>query len=166
LRIIHIESIDKSAGNDIEKKIKELAFSHRVPRSHITYDSDGVGGFLKGYLQNSVPFRNGARPISILRKFQQDYSNLKSQCYYKLAEYVNSQKIYIEARVSAKTKEMIEEELSIIKNGRPMEDGKLTVQRKQQMVEVLGRSPDFSDCMMMRMYFEVAKVKKMGRVLN
>ncbi|GAF76270.1 unnamed protein product, partial [marine sediment metagenome] len=37
----------------------------------------------------------------------------------------------------------------------PDKDGKLGLVGKEVVKQEIGRSPDFSDCMMMRMYFEI-----------
>jgi hypothetical protein len=42
-------------------------------------------------------------------------------------------------------------------------DNKVTVQSKDEMKKVLGKSPDLSDALMMRMYFEVKNLKSTGR---
>ena len=39
-------------------------------------------------------------------------------------------------------------------------DGKKKIVSKDKVKEILGRSPDVSDMVMMRMYFEIKKVKK------
>ena len=35
-------------------------------------------------------------------------------------------------------------------------DGKIAIEGKEKMKEILGRSPDFADAIMMRMIFDVA----------
>jgi hypothetical protein len=42
-------------------------------------------------------------------------------------------------------------------------DNKVAVQSKDEMKKVLGKSPDLSDALMMRMYFEVKNLKSTGR---
>jgi hypothetical protein len=42
-------------------------------------------------------------------------------------------------------------------------DNKVQVQSKDEMKKVLGKSPDLSDALMMRMYFEIKSMKATGR---
>ena len=43
-------------------------------------------------------------------------------------------------------------------------DGKLEVLKKKEIKELIGRSPDFTDAMMMRMYFDLKPAMSMGSV--
>jgi len=52
-------------------------------------------------------------------------------------------------------KDQIIEELEQVKRHNIDKDGKLAVIPKEKVKELLGRSPDFSDALMMRMYFEL-----------
>ena len=54
-------------------------------------------------------------------------------------------------------KEMLIEELEIIKSKDMDKDGKLKVRSKEEVKQDIGRSPDFSDTLMMRMWFEYKK---------
>ena len=51
------------------------------------------------------------------------------------------------------------EDLEQIKRKNADMDGKLCIIGKDEIKEKLGRSPDFSDAMMMRMYFELQKAR-------
>lgn len=146
-RIEKIYTEDKSSGKGIEEKIKQLAEKYKVPRSHIIYDNDGVGGFLGSYLEGAIPFVNGSKALN-----DENYQNLKTQCYFKLADYINENKIYC---VDATYKEQIVEELDLISQKDPDKDGKLKIIPKETIKEKLGRSPDFADAIMMRMFFEL-----------
>jgi len=86
-----------------------------------------------------------------------NYRNLKSQCYFLLAKYINEKKISCFKDVRVETKQFIIEELEQVKRKNIDKDGKLEIVAKEDVKELLGRSPDFSDAMMMRMYFEVNK---------
>jgi hypothetical protein len=59
---------------------------------------------------------------------------------------------------SDKVKELICQELEVIKSETLDKDGKLSVINKDKMKEILNRSPDFADMLMMRMYFEVRTI--------
>lgn len=146
-RLIDIVSVDKMEADEVEAIVKKQAESHKVPRSNIAYDADGLGSFLRGYLKGAKPFHNGSKPTN-----NENYQNLKTQCAYKLAEKINANEIYI---ATEKHKEEIIEEIEQLKKYKADHDGKQMITPKDKMKEVLGRSPDFLDMMIMRMFFEV-----------
>lgn len=150
LRVIHYLVMEKSTGKDIEDNIKRLANDYNIGRSNIIYDSDGVGLFLEGYLSGAISFKNNAKALSECDK-KVEYKNLKSQCQFKLSELINENKIYFECDI-AEIKNLIWEELECYKNRNLDEDGKLETLRKKEIKQLIGRSPDYTDALMMRMY--------------
>lgn len=131
------------------EKIFELQTLYQVPPSRVVVDEDGVGGGVVDQL-GCMGFVNNSRPIG-----SENFANLKSQCYFKLAEIINSSGIYIELGDSL-TRQLIIEELEQVKQYNMDKDGKKQVLPKDKVKEVLGRSPDFSDMLMMRMYLELS----------
>ena len=104
-------------------------------------------------------FINNARPVEPKRaniSTKRNYDMLKTQCYFKLAEYVNTGKIRISVDDPA-IKEKLVEELDIIVEMWLDQDSKIKIIKKEDIIAKLWRSPDFSDAMMMRMYYEVIK---------
>jgi len=158
LYIYKVFAYGKTSGDFIERKIIELAKSESVPRSNIILDEDGIGGPIMDNIPGIKGFINNASPIKEMTGGQEisNYSNLKSQCYFKLAEYINAGKIgaYFS---NPEYKEILIEDLEQIKRKDPDKDTKMQIVPKDEMKEKLGRSPDFSDCMMFRMYFEIKK---------
>jgi len=53
-------------------------------------------------------------------------------------------------------KELLIEDLEQVKRKDIDKDGKVRIVEKDVIRENIGRSPDFSDCMMMRMLFELS----------
>lgn len=138
----------KQGTNVTAEQIKELEKIHNVPRSHVIIDEDGIGGGVvdqlpgcKGFIAQTRPFRD------------ENYQNLKAQCTYLLAKKVNAREIAITCD-DATEKEQTIEELEQIKSKDTDKDGKLNIQPKDKIKEVIGRSPDYADSLMMRMYFE------------
>lgn len=139
----------------IEKKIRDFAVQYSVPLSKIVYDADGAGIFLRGYLAGANPFYNNSSPIN--EKGQKvQYINLKSQCYFKMAERINEGKYLIGCNLS-KYKEDLFEELEMVKNRNIDTDNKLAVLKKEEIKEYIGRSPDLTDAFAMREFFELKK---------
>jgi phage terminase large subunit len=145
-----------------EKEIDELCRQYAIPRSRVVVDEDGVGGGIydhlhgiKGFVNNSRPFERPKPPMQPLAIH--NFGNLKAQCYFALADMVNSDKIGIYQDVPVEMREKLIEDLEQIKKKDPDKDGKIYVTPKDEIKENIGRSCDHGDCMMMRMLFEVAR---------
>lgn len=154
LKVIFIKTIAKCGIDQLEIECRTLASQYNIPFSHIIADEDGVGGGLvdnmrgiKGFVGNSTPLEeNGIKP---------NFKNLRSQCYYRLADYVNKHRLAIECKDET-IKHLITEELEQIKGANiDNTDQKRSVISKDKIKEVLGRSPDYADTLMMRMWFEL-----------
>lgn len=152
LEVTNIKTIAKCTIDQLATEVRTLASEHRVPYSRIIADEDGVGGGLvdmlkgiKGFVGNSSPLEEQGKRVN--------FKNLRSQCYYKLADYVYLHKMRINA--SQTEQEIITEELEQIKGESIGSDQKLRVISKDKIKEVIGRSPDYADTLMMRMYFEL-----------
>jgi phage terminase large subunit len=137
---------------EVAELIKNFATEYKVPTSNIVCDEDGVGGGVvdilrcKGFVNNSSPLIN---PVT---RQKENFDNLKSQCYYKLADMVNKAELYIQA--DGKQKQTIIQELEQVKQKSVDNDMKKGVIPKDKVKAAIGRSPDFSDCLAMRMFFE------------
>lgn len=143
--------MDESSIVEAAASINQLAKQEGVPRSHIVVDDDGIGGGVVDLLPGCLPFNGGAKPIPQKGR-DQNYMNLKGQCSYELAQYVNDREMYI---ADMRHRERVEEELAHVKRYKMDNDGKLRVLPKEKVKESLGRSPDFADVMMMRMMPEL-----------
>lgn len=152
-QVTQVKIIDKNDGAGAAKAIADMKLKHGVPASHVVYDADGVGGGLTGIVAGQE-FHNGGRPLLKDGK-QENYDNLKTQCYYHLAEKMNNAEIYISAALPNDLCTELIEELEQVKRRDMDSDGKLKIVSKEQMKAALGRSPDLADCLMMRMFFEL-----------
>lgn len=161
-------AFDRLNSSSIREKIREFASSDRIPFSQILVDAVGVGEHLPHdpLLDGIIGFKSSYAPIKtdqdIVRlpnvKYVEkpilvsDYKNLRSQCVFTLADLVNNHKIASE--VTGDAKEKILEELPLYQDA-SQGDGKRFATPKEDVKEMLGRSPDDSDTWIMRMYFEV-----------
>lgn len=102
----------------------------------------------KGFVANSTPIPIKGQKLN--------FNNLKSQCYFKLADMVNAAEIYIDSPDTTVT-DMIIEELEVVKQKDVDKDNKMAVISKDRVKELIGRSPDYSDTLMMRMFLELSK---------
>jgi phage terminase large subunit len=135
-------------------KIKAYQNHYGIPNSQTIADEDGVGGGVvdilgcKGFVNNSRPFNN---PIT---QEPENYTNLKSQCYFRLAERINKGGLFIDCD-DIEIKQAVIQELEQVKQYNMDKDGKRQVLPKDKVKELIGRSPDFADTLMMREYFEL-----------
>jgi len=151
-KVVKIITLKKSLTTETAKQIKAQANAFNIPMSRVVCDEDGVGGGVvdqlscKGFVNNS-------------KAIEGNYSNLKSECGFKLAEKINKAEIFISCPDET-TKAYIIEELEQIKHSDVDSEGKLTMMSKEKVKERIGRSPDYSDALLMRMYFELPHVGK------
>lgn len=149
---------DFSPSLVVERKIRTIAERRRVARSRIVVDADGVGAFLSGYLTGIKEFHGNEAAAD------KKYTNIKAQCYYKLAEAVTKREIkfvYIDAygrevEMPPNIKDQIVEELGVIRIVH-RDDGKWGINSKEEQKKILGRSPDIADALMMAMWHRVFK---------
>lgn len=154
-RVEKIIEMATSTVNESVAAINSLAAENNVNRSNIIVDEDGVGGGVKDYL-DCIGFVNNSKPIKVKGK-EENFSNLKSQCYYKLAEIINRNEIYINC--DEKQEQYITEELEMIRLAKEVDASKITLLSKDEIKKKIGRSPDYSDALMMRVYFELKQRK-------
>lgn len=134
------------------EKVKEFQTRFQISNSDTIADEDGVGGGVVDILK-CRGFVNNSRPVEIFGQTE-NFTNLKSQCYFHLAERINKGGVYIECN-DPEMKATIIEELEQVKQHNMDKDGKRAVLPKDKVKELIGRSPDFSDTIMMREWFEL-----------
>lgn len=149
-RVIELYTMNKSSITEIAQIIRDFAFKYKIPMANVIADEDGVGGGVVDIL-GCKGFVNNSKPMLVDNQIVQ-YQNLKSQCYFKLAEVIQSDQMYINCNDGSVIDE-ITKELEQVKRDKIDSDGKLTIVSKEMVKQFIGRSPDYSDALMMRMYF-------------
>lgn len=150
--VIEIHELNISLINEIVDLINTLKTKYKINNRRIVIDGDGVGGGVVDYLKGTVDFVNNGKALN-----GENYRNLKTQCYYKLSENINNIKIF---NYSLNQKQNIIQELSVVGRKNIDKDGPLEILSKEEVKQMINRSPDFSDAMMMRMYFELKPTGK------
>ena len=82
-----------------------------------------------------------------------NYANLKSQCGWKLAELINEHKMRVSADGHRDT--ITEEVSATLKEKDADKEMPLRLIPKEEVKDVLGRSPDIGDTLLMRAWFEI-----------
>ena len=121
-------------------------------------DEDGVGFGLVKDCAGVKGFVNNSRALTKekedeLDEVQHNYANLKAQCWFELANYVNNGLIGIYPGIPVEEKNALIEDLEQIKQKNPGKDQPLRILTKEEIKEFLGRSTDLGDTFMMRMWF-------------
>jgi hypothetical protein len=143
--LIEIKELRKSKITETVAVIKAMISAKGVKLGNVILDEDGIGGGAVD-LVACRGFQNGSRA-----KHPETYTNLKAECYFKLAELIEKGKVSFPEN----HRDTIVKELDMIRRRRPEADGKLSVTSKEELNRMHGISPDFADMIMMRCYFEL-----------
>jgi hypothetical protein len=154
--LIDFTIMNKSKGNEVINAINKMKNNHGVPNSRIVFDNDGVGGFVDGFIEGAIEFKNGSKAAN-----DENYSNKKTQCFYKSSD--NIEKYYIPDEVANRMydskmtlRQRLIYERKAIKKHKKDSDGKLQIiDKTEQKVYLNGESPDLLDAFMMREVFEL-----------
>lgn len=152
------EEITKSGLDEVVAKAKALQARYSIALSNIIADEDGVGGgvvdFLKckGFVNNSSPLE--MREGSVFVK--PNYDNLKSQCSIKMAEMIVNRQTG-EICDNDAVQQCTAEEMEQVKLKDIDKDGRQGILPKDRVKEMIGRSPDEWDSIMMRYWFALRK---------
>ena len=138
----------KNTITGLADSVTNLMKEYKVSRINVIADEDGVGGGLVDILR-CKGFVNGSRALN-----NENYSNLKSQCSHKMGMKI------VRGEVGEVCKDnslidVISEEMETVKLVDMDKDGKIKVLPKDRVKELIGRSPDEWDTIMMRYWFEL-----------
>lgn len=153
LAAVEFQTLEKKTTDVTVGIVRDLQQKHGVIAKNIIVDSDGVGSGVVDQLRGCTSFVNNARAIN-----EENYSNVKSQCYHALADAVTRHEIYVGCEFTKRN--TIIEEFEQVRRGRGDDLKRVSVVGKDEVKKTLGRSPDYSDAIMLRMHHEVKKRKK------
>lgn len=167
LELYRMEVFERLNTETIVSHIRDYASLERIPYSHIAVDAIGIGAgvasssLLDGivaYKSSHQAFKTDIDPVRLPNVHYtkdapliSEYKNLRSQCVFTLAQHVNDHNLAVKVE-DTRIKEAIIEELSTYQDASPG-DGKRTATKKEDVKAILGRSPDITDTLIMRMYF-------------
>jgi len=164
-----VEIFERLNTEGIINQIREYAASERIPYSQIAVDAigEGAGVASSSLLDGIVAFKSSLGAIKTdidpvrlpnvhytkEASLISEYRNLRSQCVFTLADLVNNH--LISARIEdVRIKEQVIEELAMYQDV-SKGDSKRMATEKPHIKELLGRSPDCSDTLIMRMFFVI-----------
>ncbi len=141
-------SLSVSLITDTVTKARELQKEFGISNGNTIADEDGVGGGVVDSLR-CIGFVNNSRALR-----GENYENLKSQCSILMAKKINRGEV-VERCEDSEVIDMTSEEMEQIKLKDIDKDGKLGIVPKDQIKNLIGRSPDDWDDIMMRYWFEL-----------
>ena len=162
---IEFQVFKKSSMTEIQNCINALRTKYGIPKHLCLADEDGIGGGvvdncgISGFINNSAPIEEEG----LLGKEKKNYQNLQAQCIYKLADKINENSIFVKAELTDEWDAELVEDMETIESYKSDMDGKLRILPKELVKEKIGRSPDWRDVIMMRVYFELKKLAPRGR---
>ena len=153
---LEVKVYTKLSTTELSTEIKDIMRMYGIHPTNVIVDSDGVGGGVADQIRGTN-FVNNSKALQ-----EQNFINLKSQCYVKLSELFKEGKISINIMEPSVVDELTQELLAV-KLKDIDKDNKVAVMSKDEMKKILGKSPDLSDAFMMRMYYEIKNLKSTGR---
>lgn len=168
LELSDLDIVDKSKGDKVIDVIKTMAQLYKVQNADITYDADGVGGFVDGFIAGAMPFHGGSPVVEVKdpvsgKMIKEDYKNLKAQCFYRSGSRVARGEMKISERVANKMyddkmtvrQRFLHERKAIKRDKVDMDNKKCIITKAEMKAALNGESPDLMDVFMMREYFEL-----------
>jgi len=169
LELYRVEEFERMNTEGIIAQTRDYASAERIPYSQIAVDAIGVGAGVAssslldgvvGYKSSYQAMKTDIDPVKLPNihyrneaSLTSEYKNLRSQCVFTLAQLVNDHKIAVKLD-NGIIKERIIEELALYQDA-SKGDGKRMATQKDDLKALLGRSPDITDTLLMRMYFQI-----------
>lgn len=149
-----IIKIEKNDTNSLLKEVNRLKNEYKIRNSRIIVDAIGVGKGVADLISGCVHFISSNSALD-----GGAFVNIKTQLYYKMFEFFENREIYIKDK---QYKEKIIEEFRCHKIEKMNMDAKAALTKKEDVKKILRRSPDFSDAIIMRSFFEIRKPNKVS----
>jgi phage terminase large subunit len=149
IKIIQLKKLEQA---QIELKVRELMKTYNIRITHVITDAVGIGVGLKERLRGCVGFIANSRPLN-----NEGFQHQKAQLYYRFAQLINDGTIGI---ADGTYRQEIIQELEAHKLYNTDKDTRAEITPKPLVKQTIGRSPDFSDSLVLRAYFEYKKTSQ------
>lgn len=150
--------ISVSDGLEVVDAIKSMMMKWHINPSNVTFDANNLGGFITGFIKNTVPFFNNGKADNT-----NYYTNRKTECADKWADRMNDRNtdannklLYSIDPILANTNfgertlmEHLIHERKAMRLADSSYDGKKSLIKKTEMKQLLGHSPDFIETFFM-----------------
>lgn len=158
-RIIDLIVENKSTPDSVKNLILMKKETYNVKLKNIVYDGSWLWWGLS-WLGCEI-FTGASKPIPSKEATEQEkewlnktYLNLRSQCFFQLAKRIKDWSLSIK-NIDWDLQTRILEELDVIQAWKIEKDWPLQIIPKEEIRNILWRSPDIADTISMRVYFEL-----------
>lgn len=146
----------KNSTKELVDYLEPLCQKEKIGRSNVVVDEDGVGGGVVDFFEGCKGFVNNSRAIEVPNPvYKRNYANLKAQCYFAAADSVNARLTGVYSTGEETVRNKLIEDLEQVRRKNPDKDEPIRLVGKEELKEILGRSPDFGDAFMMRWIWEI-----------
>lgn len=160
----------KTLVSCIQTKLREWG----VEECNFTYDLQGIGQYLKGFMPEAVPFNNQAAPMAKNKKEQEGvkylYKNLKSQCAWLFYRLVKDKGLSIDSGLLDRKfsgdgfknwtlRQILQKERKMLRRDENGDDKGFNLLAKTKAKKYVGHSPDFFESLIYMMIFSLIKTK-------
>lgn len=160
----------KTLVSCIQTKLMEWG----VEECNFTYDLQGIGQYLKGFMPEAVPFNNQAAPMAKNKKEQEGvkylYKNLKSQCAWMFYRLVKDKGLSIDRGLLDRKfsgdgfknwtlRQILQKERKMLRRDENGDDKGFNLLAKTKAKKYVGHSPDFFESLIYMMIFSLIKTK-------
>ena len=144
LTVVKVFEYSKQTLDVTTEDIKRIIKEYNIDINNVIVDTTGVGAGVTDSLK-CVAFESNQK--------SDGFQNLKTACYDKLSQYMIDNKVKI-LNTDTELMVKINQELECLKYEDKFEN-KVSITSKDMVKKSIGRSPDYSDAIMMRMYYEI-----------
>lgn len=160
----------KTLVSCIQTKLREWG----VEECNFTYDLQGIGQYLKGFMPEAVPFNNQSAPMAKNKKEQEGvkylYKNLKSQCAWLFYRLVKDKGLSIDRGLLDRKfsgdgfknwtlRQILQKERKMLRRDENGDDKGFNLLAKTKAKKYVGHSPDFFESLIYMMIFSLTKTK-------
>lgn len=158
----------------LREEVRDILTKEEILYKNAIYDDNGVGWALGGgQLKGMRQFVGSRSPLASKESVRihkrnsvdpngqaPNYTNLKSQCGFYLADKINQHEISVDDGDDRDT--IIEDLTALLVQDNIEKDGKLKLKPKEDVKDELGRSPDHGDTFIMRAWFDIYEEAEKG----
>lgn len=171
LDLYEIREVKANTTEDLIDSLYRVIESNGIPMANVVVDANGVGNMIaaskkfigcKSFMAHNTPVKEESGILNVFRKNQNSlakrmyssFASVKDQCVFELAGKFTDGLVSVSLK-DRQIKTELKQELLMYENLSSGTDNPIRVTSKTVFRKRLGRSPDYSDLLVMRMYLEL-----------
>lgn len=151
-KVIYMKSFPKIGGKTLVQFLESALKDFNISEFNFIYDSDGIGGYLREFFPNAIPYNANAKPLPVnfTGNATDKFNSIKDQLNYHLAKLINEFDFWLDIPFDKDLNQEISNCLIIDPKAI---DTKIKLISKEQIKKNIGRSPDKLDSLTLIQYF-------------